>query len=338
MDEAGEPVFFLSGLVDGKPVNLRAGEESYFMETYTGMNASGVFEFAGKLRPTCSNCNSPTLDIRVSAYKTHDSSGYDAQLVLGTGTYGLQPLFERSQDITVLFKGEPEKGTAASHFWDFGDGTNSTDRNPRKTFLPGKYLVTYTATDAGGCNATVTNILNLQPNLTDRYNLGFACTYTGVNQVQLHVDPIYTNIMWDLGDGNFSTSHTTTIDVSTGLRKITLMRFVDTDTVKYSRNIVPQSFAGCNANMSYYCSREFNTNGLNMATITWTSETGKVFTTEGVDQPDKNLRILSSSDYITNASGQRTKKIDLEFDCRLTDGTTIIEMKNMRGVFALAFP
>lgn len=39
-------------------------------------------------------------------------------------------------------------------FWDFGDGTTSTDRNPVHTFAAGTWTITLTAVDSGSCNVT----------------------------------------------------------------------------------------------------------------------------------------------------------------------------------------
>jgi gliding motility-associated-like protein len=44
---------------------------------------------------------------------------------------------------------------AVSHFWNFGDGTTSTQENPQHEYLfPGQYTVTHLTTDPNGCSYT----------------------------------------------------------------------------------------------------------------------------------------------------------------------------------------
>ncbi len=53
---------------------------------------------------------------------------------------------------TVTFINVSEN--ASSYLWDFGDGTTSNEINPIKTFEPGTYTVTLTATNAAGATET----------------------------------------------------------------------------------------------------------------------------------------------------------------------------------------
>ena len=49
-----------------------------------------------------------------------------------------------------------------SWFWDFGDGNTSTQQNPVHTYSgPGTYTVTFTATNANGCEATIIKTITI---------------------------------------------------------------------------------------------------------------------------------------------------------------------------------
>lgn len=65
-----------------------------------------------------------------------------------------------------------EDGDVLTYYWDFGDGTNSTDISPSKTFgTTGTFTVTLTVTDEGGLTdvATITITVNEPPDIFPFY-------------------------------------------------------------------------------------------------------------------------------------------------------------------------
>ena len=81
----------------------------------------------------------------------------------------------------------------ASWYWDFGDGTNSTDQNPAHTYASGIYTV----------NLTVTNAAGTSTNVSEKYITAFASqktvTYTstagltGTTAVSLNISQFTTS-------------------------------------------------------------------------------------------------------------------------------------------------
>jgi PKD repeat protein len=69
-------------------------------------------------------------------------------------------------------------GNITSYYWDFGDGTTSTLKNPTHIYTtPGTYTVTETVTGPGGNNTiTGTNVITVfnstAPNVTATPNNG----------------------------------------------------------------------------------------------------------------------------------------------------------------------
>lgn len=98
---------------------------------------------------------------------------------------------------------------AATYFWDFGDGTFSTQANPVKTYTnPGNYNISLLATNDGGCNnlSSQQNAITVNP----KPNTNFLATPTqtcNVNQVfQFNaVNTTASSYFWDFGDGTTST-------------------------------------------------------------------------------------------------------------------------------------
>jgi PKD repeat protein len=100
-------------------------------------------------------------------------------------------------------------GTITAWFWDFGDGTNSTDKNPSHTFSQkGERQITLTVTDNDGAKTSTTHtitVVNLPPaayfNCTLNPEAGRDIQFTDNS-----TDPENSSIcyFWDFGDGNTS--------------------------------------------------------------------------------------------------------------------------------------
>ena len=123
---------------------------------------------------------------------------------------------------TVVFTNNtnPVVPGPATYTWAFGDGFNSTQQNPTHTYTsPGYYNVTLVATNAGGCNASLTKpayIHVLNPPVADftanptsscdaPATIGFTANVTGTGPF---------TYSWNFGNGNTGTganpSHTYT--------------------------------------------------------------------------------------------------------------------------------
>ena len=94
--------------------------------------------------------------------------------------------------------------------WDFGDGNNSTERNPIHEFTtPGIYTVNLTAINGNGTDsklatitvsekpAAVLPVANFSTNVTE----GYAPLTVQFNDSSENA----TSVNWDFGDGNNST-------------------------------------------------------------------------------------------------------------------------------------
>ena len=100
---------------------------------------------------------------------------------------------------------------ATSYSWNFGDGTNSVEKNPTKTFnVGGTYSVSLTATGEGG-SATTTKLVLVQNSAQSQLptaNFTFSgggctapCTISFTNS-----STNATSYSWDFGDGTTSTN------------------------------------------------------------------------------------------------------------------------------------
>lgn len=108
-------------------------------------------------------------------------------------------------DAPVLFT-DISTGPIASYFWNFGDGTTSTQQNPSNSFAAGTYTVQLIVTNAGGsCTDTFQQTIIVQPNIVvgftvqdPPYCVGAPVQFTDGSSAN---PSVWT---WDFGDGGTS--------------------------------------------------------------------------------------------------------------------------------------
>lgn len=98
--------------------------------------------------------------------------------------------------------------------WTFSDGTISTEENPIHQFSPPynysqPLSATLSATDAQGCESTVTQVLNVQLPPTPNFTApsGTHCIGEVLSFVNTSTGPAGTTYSWDFGDGQVQTSN-----------------------------------------------------------------------------------------------------------------------------------
>ena len=116
---------------------------------------------------------------------------------------------------------------AITTFWNFGDGTTSTDVNPIHTYTtPGAYTVTLVTTSASGCSDTLVrsqyiNIAQPQVSINDLPKKGCAPLPVTFSATITSNEPV-TNYLWDFGDGTTSSDISPTHIFAIGVYDIKL--------------------------------------------------------------------------------------------------------------------
>jgi gliding motility-associated-like protein len=111
-------------------------------------------------------------------------------------------------------------GGPLTYFWDFGDGTSSTDRNPVKIYGSfGKFTVKLTVTNRNGCKSTITKagLVNIARPVFSLRNLpDSGCVPFVLNPIidVVAVDTVQS-YFWDFGNGTTSTSPTPSVTYNT---------------------------------------------------------------------------------------------------------------------------
>lgn len=178
-------------------------------------------------------------------------------------------------------------GRDLNYFWQFGDGSASTDVNPSYTYpLIGTYKPVLTATDQNGCidSFSLRNLLVDLPkaifNLSDSFS---SCPPLLVDFKS--ESSSYVSLIWDFGDGNTSTlpqpSHLYT---EPGIYNVKLIAFGSggcTDSISKTINIKGPSgnFSYPTETICYPDAIEFTATVKNTELITWDFSDGETEST-----------------------------------------------------------
>ena len=156
---------------------------------------------------------------------------------------------------------------STSVFWDFGDGTTSTDFNPPPHLysLPGQYEVTLIVNNPNSCNIndTIKKIITIHEKINALFidNCGMTKTFFPVNTA--------SNYLWNFGDGNTSNLPNPTHTYSdTGVYYVTLITKPGSpcpDTLTQAVYAYPKGnaqflddFVPCNLTVHFQADTNFN--------------------------------------------------------------------------------
>jgi PKD repeat protein len=104
-------------------------------------------------------------------------------------------------------------GTIVSHEWDFGDGSTGSGASVVHTYVtPGTYTATVTVTDNEGGSVSIAFSLLIKPNIPPTVDLtassveGYRPMWVSFDANAADVDGVITSILWNFGDGTFSSA------------------------------------------------------------------------------------------------------------------------------------
>lgn len=116
------------------------------------------------------------------------------------------------EDVSFSDSSSDEDGSIVSWSWDFGDGSTSTERNPKHTYSdPGTYTVILTIEDDGGMKASYSKQITVSPaNVLPTADFTFLPKEPKAGEEINFVDKSYdsdgsiVSWSWDFGDGSTS--------------------------------------------------------------------------------------------------------------------------------------
>jgi len=206
----------------GKPTCGKAPLTVKFNDTSTGSPTSWYWEFgdgssateqnpvhiyttAGKYTVSlmATNAGGSNTSTRINYITVSGSVKPPVANFYGKPTSGKAPLSVKFTDAST--------GSPTTWYWDFGDGTNATERSPRHSYTtPGKYTVSLTVTNAGGSDTkTRTEYITVKGTPPPTANFYGKPTYGRAPLSVKFTDASTgspTSWYWEFGDGSDDTT------------------------------------------------------------------------------------------------------------------------------------
>ncbi|MBC7382166.1 MAG: hypothetical protein H7296_04130 [Bacteroidia bacterium] len=344
-DETSGPVFYAKGFAGNEAINIEAGVNSYYLETDHAIDANRIHEFTGNFKQTCPKCKH-SLKVRIRDYHQANGSGFfaDSSLVNKDYDYKLNG-FSNIPFYTIKLTAIPEgESGLKSHLWEFSDGSTSTKNTLIKTFLSStdqqiKYTCNYTNT----CSSTLSYHVRLNPFLNPVDLPDFKAEKIDSAQIIYQLTAVgdaKNTYLWNMGNGQRLKGKSVFYGFdSSGVFTVSLTRISENDTGEVSKNISVGNVPDCKANFIKELIPFEDPLNLSTVDVEWTNEAGELFTSAGVKQSFYNqFKVLESLGHKTNAGGQPTTLIKLLINCKVSNGSRIIELKNVEAKMAVAHP
>jgi len=340
-EKTGTPVFTLKGNPGSGSIDLAAGVSNYYMSTDYSKDQYQVYTFKGELRKdNCSDCG-PSLKIMLRNY-THqypfDIAQADASKEY-TYYYGVSPV---DSTYTVSLLNTSTGSGTPTHSWTFGNGNGSAQQHPVVTFNTGG-IYTFTSNEfySNGCSSVLAQPIFLTPTRVGKYidfNVNPKDTYLVIfNAIPLDNS---ASISWDFGDFQTGTGALTTHKyAASGIYKVCMQYIKGADTAQLCQNVNTKYITACKANFKPYTSLTIDSLQLSKVTVEWRDESGVLYSSDKIRQPaTSKFKIIDAKNYTDNEKGQKTRQLTVEFNCTVSNGSSTIELNNMQGVIAIAYP
>jgi chitodextrinase len=339
MEKASPEVFYFNGTIDGKPIDLRAGDSTYYLYTAYERDTNNVLNFSGELRSaTCGSCERIRIQLNdgVANATTAGDSAISAR------SYGFIPVFIRSPktEFAAAFN-----GTASTYQWDFGDGTGSSESRPSHAYTkPGTYDVCLTVTGENKCMNTVCNSIVV---LADGSSFAAAIgvEFTGDQSVKFSAagtggkSPY--RFLWNFGDGGTSRDPQATHNYMWKGSYPVKLTVTDADgrTVTANYNLVTRNDkSACAANFSVSSSGLENLS-LSKVRLSYTDDSNVTYRSDGLDQPSESYFIITGvEDFGKNERGEETKLLNVKFRAVLSSPTKQVNFTSEGSVWSVAVP
>ncbi len=343
-NDAGKIVFAFTGSIDNANFNLAAGKNNYYMYTNVYKDVQNIYTCEGKLAKT-TDTNADYIKLSIKNYTYSSFPNIDSLFSISEyKSYSTDTATTKIlKSVPVVFYFTGKDSNVQSYFWDFGDGTTSTQKNPSHLYTIGSSvsascLVKYN----NGIQDFLQNTIQTKPNTIDRNT--FSITQTG-NTIICNSIPNNANCVFTLPDGTTQTGATATYSKPITTRGLITMRLGNT---VYQQVIAPSNSTALvnfiyTAKDSNYSVINVPANNLHTA-ILEVKRNNKFYTSNNpnaITTPVSILQIIAKNIYEKNTAGQRTAKVDGKcglYMYNTTNTNDSIWLESNLFTLGLAFP
>ncbi|MEO0468143.1 MAG: PKD domain-containing protein [Bacteroidota bacterium] len=324
MDE--QPIFSFTGELGGQNIELVAGENDYFMETFFRRDNRNVREFVGRFRKIdCTDCREQLTIVFRDHVETVEEDPFDAQLSLPVQPYRFRGDPDDPDKKTFRFRAESNGTPPFAYDWDFGSGNRSTEAQPVFTFPDAGFQeVKVNITDANGCIDESRQQIT-SGNLFNNCEIGFNVNPRGGQAVEF--SPLSPNMMagfesivWYFGDGTtlFNEPNPLHIYATEGIYEVKLLLFAANGRVCCAvRNIYSEPGASCVSHIQYRSASPDPE--LQTVYVEWIDAAGETYSSFSfLGQPDESFFQLNERNiFQENERTEETLKLAVELACTL---------------------
>jgi hypothetical protein len=332
----GDVLFSASATLDGQVLSLSAGKEEHFMFTEVATDSNDVYLFKGTLGEIgCQYC---------AGALTFEFVQEQDNLQFPLSSIAAAPIQFRNSTVSINtigynvdFEMELQGVAPFTMVWDFGDNVNVTTTNTaiqHEYQNDGIYNVCVHVTDATGCESEICrtistdNAMNCGINFTVHNFPNFQNTFY-LNALSSGYPPF--DYDWNIAIDSINFMNFTQTSPSVTMNQIGIMPV----------NVFMTDARNCNASVTQtvdfinpdaICLQQYDYNATALTefglpqsyfstlTIRYTDDNGVVFASDlGEQAPYTTLSILDVEEFEVDNNGNPTKKITLEFACRLYD-------------------
>lgn len=346
-----DPVFEISATIDGTPISIKAGTLGYYMYSDYKQDTSNMYTFIAEVKPNGCNSTCPNslkIELNDNQFSTAGGSSNIANSVK-SGTYQFvnsAPVTPSLVGYAVQYKSWFNK-TATYYNWSFGDGGTSTDANPTHTFSAAGIYNTSLEISDGTIPTTISNPIKVTiSSLACKTKISSAPSFSGAISFTNHTTGTapYT-YLWNFGDTTYSTTANPTHYYSYPNRYLVSLKVKDAtgDSTQYNYYVNTDLSSKAAPNFSVSSVNAIYTtnvnNQLSKVKISYTDQNGVVYTSNLQSQlpSGSSFEIISVENYKNNERNQATKKIKIAFNCKLYNGTKVVDLKNGSATLAISY-
>jgi len=351
----GTPVFSIDGAVDNSDLKIEAGKKDFYLFTSYEVDENDVMIFKGHFDKTsdCQNDCEESLSFEIRNYQQGVVNDFNIENALKVGEYNYKftDIFTPSNPSSLV--ANPIGVAPFSYDWKIDGISQNQDIENLSYEMPlgvNRQKVFLEITDATGCKGSIEKFINrdqsqaLQVNYEVELEPAAPFIAKLKTVVQSGQGPFFYK--WDTGD------QSPFINVLGGKYCVSV-EDVNGDEIQVCKTVSKDSIGVpiTNATGFSYCSADFEQEGelapvsnnpFQLATIIikYSDKNGNTFSSEYSEQSASNyFEITNVEDYELNENGDKTKKLDVRFQCQLKNGNgDSVQINQTSGSIAVAHP